>query len=75
MTLCLSGTVIVLAVVFVQVAYRLIRERRLRRLMPPGPSGAPLLGNVFQVPKQQWLRLSEWKDQYGTPVSPMARTP
>ena len=33
--------------------------------LPPGPRGLPLLGNVLQLPKFQWLRFTEWKDEYG----------
>lgn len=44
-----------------------IRAYRLRKIMPPGPSGLPLLGNIFQVGELQWLRFTEWKEQYGMP--------
>lgn len=33
--------------------------------MPPGPRGLPLLGNIFQLPKFQWYRFTEWKEEFG----------
>ncbi|TFK67279.1 cytochrome P450 [Pluteus cervinus] len=33
--------------------------------MPPGPKGLPLLGNILQLPTFQFLRFTEWKEQFG----------
>ncbi|KAJ6500677.1 cytochrome P450 [Mycena sanguinolenta] len=41
----------------------------LRKIMPPGPTGLPFLGNIFQLPQFQWLRFTEWQAQYGPIIS------
>ncbi|TFK80623.1 cytochrome P450 [Polyporus arcularius HHB13444] len=34
--------------------------------MPPGPPGIPILGNIFDVPKNlPWLKFTLWKQKYG----------
>ncbi|KAI0267866.1 cytochrome P450 oxidoreductase [Gloeopeniophorella convolvens] len=45
------------------------RSRANRRLLPPGPRGVPLLGNVLGLPKDYgWLHWAKFKDAYG-PIS------
>ncbi|KAI0267870.1 cytochrome P450 oxidoreductase [Gloeopeniophorella convolvens] len=46
-----------------------VRSHAKRRLLPPGPRGIPLLGNVLGLPKDyEWLRWAKFKDIYG-PIS------
>ncbi|KAJ3553240.1 hypothetical protein NM688_g3720 [Phlebia brevispora] len=48
------------------VLLHLVRAKRVRRLMPPGPPGVPVLGNALQVPKEQPFRqFAEWAKTYG----------
>ncbi len=49
----------------------LVHTRRLRKLMPPGPAGLPLFGNIFQVPtKEAWKKFGQWQCEYGTYPAP-----
>jgi hypothetical protein len=34
--------------------------------LPPGPTGLPLLGNIFNFPKKRaWLLAGKWRKKYG----------
>ena len=45
---------------------RLLNARR-RLPLPPGPPGLPIVGNVFDIPEEDfWWKYKEWGDQYGS---------
>ncbi|PSS30980.1 hypothetical protein PHLCEN_2v2505, partial [Hermanssonia centrifuga] len=42
-----------------------MHAHRLRKRIPPGPRGLPLLGNIFQIPTENmWERFFEWSGEY-----------
>lgn len=45
------------------------RKRNPKNLpLPPGPKGYPLIGNLFDVPKDKpWVAYNEWSKKYGKP--------
>jgi cytochrome P450 len=48
------------------VTYQIYQYYALRRRMPPGPLGMPLIGNIAEIPKAQaWRTYAEWHKKYG----------
>ncbi|KAJ3558638.1 hypothetical protein NM688_g801 [Phlebia brevispora] len=42
-----------------------MKRHQVRKAMPPGPPGIPLLGNALEIGSFQWLQFTAWKEQYG----------
>ncbi|KAK7449241.1 hypothetical protein VKT23_013386 [Stygiomarasmius scandens] len=51
--------------------YRVVNLWRAKPLpFPPGPPGLPVLGNMFDMPKEKdWMVFSEWGNLYGGVIS------
>ncbi len=64
--------IVALLIAFILVA--VVSLNRTRRSLPPGPKGLPILGNIFDVPKEfEWLAYARWSRQYGNAVSPSSK--
>lgn len=35
------------------------------RMLPPGPAGYPIIGNLLDMRKAQWLKFTDWRKKYG----------
>lgn len=46
------------------------RARSPWRLLPPGPKGLPVLGNLLQFDNRPWLSFTRWGEKYGRSTTP-----
>jgi len=35
------------------------------RMLPPGPPGYPIIGNLLDMREAQWLKFTDWRKTYG----------
>lgn len=56
-----------LAIVYASVSWCKIRRRRRFGVLPPGPQGLPIIGNVTDLSaiKEPWRTAADWHKQYG----------
>ncbi|KAI8996249.1 cytochrome P450 [Trametes punicea] len=51
------------------LALAVLAVRRKRRCLPPGPKGLPILGNIFDVPKEfEWLAYEQWGREFRSDI-------
>jgi hypothetical protein len=64
-----KGVLYILVAITIVLSIHYIRHRRrdgAGHPLPPGPTGLPLLGNIFNFPKTgAWLLAGEWRKKYG----------
>ncbi|KAJ3983549.1 cytochrome P450 [Lentinula detonsa] len=68
--LSITSTVVILTMIFIFCTWlrHQFGQNKLRPL-PPGPRKLPLLGNSLDMPStHQWLKFSEWADQFNTDI-------
>ncbi|XP_035714572.1 methyl farnesoate epoxidase [Folsomia candida] len=60
----ISGTILLLGS-FVALIYFIFLKKPKWKNAPPGPSGYPLVGNLFQMDKHNHFTFSKWAKEYG----------
>ncbi|OXA43620.1 methyl farnesoate epoxidase [Folsomia candida] len=60
----ISGTVLLLGA-FVALIYFVFLKKPKWKNAPPGPSGFPVVGNLFQMDKHNHLSFTKWAKEYG----------
>ncbi|RXW20871.1 hypothetical protein EST38_g4985 [Candolleomyces aberdarensis] len=61
-----AATIASLALCAAAVAANYAKRSTAKLPLPPGPSGLPLIGNVLDIPEEDFcLKYKEWSDQYG----------
>jgi hypothetical protein len=62
---CIIFLDLLLALVGLFVVFLLFFKRSSLSL-PPGPTGLPLVGNIFDMPSsKEWLTFAQWGEKYG----------
>jgi len=47
------------------IVYSFYKSSALRAILPPGPRGYPLVGNLLDISPRMWESFTEWKKKYG----------
>lgn len=63
----MDPSAVAVAVALFGILFIWSRRRNVKLPYPPGPKGLPLIGNLFDVPKQhEWLTYAKWSRDFGT---------